>query len=239
MNEGTIDIKILCPKCDQLQCHENYRSWGIDCETCGTELVYFSPAPEQSTLPPGQPPPVANTQYANLTAGQFAALESSIKATLKQFVVKDIRLAHVGGTKYKAHLTIMTAQGEEQCVADVNFDGVNFVWQILDATAKRDVTNGTVGFRLLGSAIALFFGWLFYAIWNESNNGELAVALARAGASAKTLHWKEYFYCSGCIFGVTVGLSQLITGRSFERLPWLKIVCFSLLGFALGAIQRL
>ena len=193
-----------------------------------------------------------NTNHANLTSAQFAALENSIKTTLNTVVVQNIRLSHRGGSKYKAHLAIMTAQGSEQCVADVNFDGDKFAWQIANEAQK-----GTAGFRLLGLAIMLLCGWMMFLTYDKYHNGALVTAtakylsvlhttdlpsnpeIAQVQQKMDVLQWKASFINSGWLFGFIVGLVQLCTGRNFANLPWLKIIIACGIGFFVGLIQRL
>jgi hypothetical protein len=252
-----VSTGFVCPHCQQV-CAVSADLIGSDvsCPHCSNvfNATANNPTPRPATLV--QPPPrVTNhaaTRSGNLTAEQVASLEHSLRTTLNQVVIQDIRLVHLGGPKYKAHLTIMTAHGNAQWVADVNYQGNNFVWQLVDESAK-----GTAGFRLVGLITLLICGWMWFLTFDKYHNGELVTTTTKyllalrvtdppgspeivaVQRQLNALKWKEFFIESGWAFGGLVGLVQLCMGRHFADLPWLRIFIGWGLGFAVGLIQRL
>ena len=244
-------VTYICPHC-QSQCGVPSELVGSDvnCPNCAN--VFNATCQPKDTPPSILTAPKENSGQANLTSDQFAVLENSIRTTLNTVAVKNIRLVHLGGTKYEAHLTVMTAQSTEQCVADVNYDGENFVWEIVNEAPK-----GSAGFRLLGLVILLFCGWMWYLTFDEYHNGELVTAtakylsvlhttdqpgspeIAQVQQKMDALHWKEFFIEQSWMLGCIAGFVQLWTGRHLTNQPWLKIFIAWGVGFAWGLIQRL
>ena len=244
-------VAYICPHCHS-QCGVPSELVGSDvnCPNCSN---VFNATSQQKDAPTSiSKASEKNTNRTNLTPAQFAVLENSIRTTLNTVIVQNIRLAHLGGSKYKAHLTIMTAQGSEQCVADVNFDGENFAWQIANEAPK-----GTAGFRLLGLVILLFCGWMMFLTYDEYHNGALITAtakylsvlhttdlpsspeIAQVQQKMDVLQWKGFFIGQIWWAGCFVGFVQLCTGRHFANLPWLKIFIAWGIGFVVALIQRL
>jgi uncharacterized CHY-type Zn-finger protein len=240
-----------CPHCgNNCLVSADLLNTDVNCPHCSNIFnAECQPIPPRQTIPSQ---PKQNSQSANLTATQFAILENSIKGKLNSVVVQNIRLVHLGESRYKAHLTIMTAHGNEQRVADVNFDGDNFVWQIVDESAR-----GTLGFRIVGLITLLFCAWMWYLTFDEYHNGELVTATAKYLSVLHTtdlpnspeitqvqqkmdvLRWKGFLIEQGWWFGCLVGFAQLFSGRSFSDFPWGRMIIVWFVGLIIFVIQSL